>query len=100
MCSCRKHGLKCVSACGHCNGTECSNGSEIIVDIDENTVNTELYAVDNSPDPDNGDLLDFCWADDVNVQFVYEEEICLYNISLIVYNGVISISKYQQVKIS
>ena len=25
LCSCRKHGLKCVSTCSHCNGVDCTN---------------------------------------------------------------------------
>ena len=25
LCSCRKHVLKCVSACNHCNGVDCTN---------------------------------------------------------------------------
>ena len=73
MCSCRKHGLKCVSACGHCHGTECNNVSEIV--IDDNDDDTEINAGSESLSPDNADLPDFLWADDVNVQYDYEEEI-------------------------
>ena len=29
-CSCRKHGLKCVIACGNCRGESCRNVEEII----------------------------------------------------------------------
>ncbi len=32
VCSCRKHGLKCVSACGDCHGQNCQN-SEIFLNI-------------------------------------------------------------------
>ena len=33
-CSCKKHGLVCVSACGNCNEIDCEN-SENEVDIDD-----------------------------------------------------------------
>ena len=36
-CSCRKHGLKCVSACGECHGMECLNQSGIIGLLPEDT---------------------------------------------------------------
>ena len=26
-CSCRNLGMKCIPACGHCSGSECSNAS-------------------------------------------------------------------------
>ena len=28
-CTCRKNGLKCTLACGHCQGTSCTNGSTV-----------------------------------------------------------------------
>ena len=30
-CTCRKNGLKCTLACGHCQGTSCTNGSTVDV---------------------------------------------------------------------
>ena len=33
-CSCKKHGLVCISACGNCNGIDCEN-CENEVDIDD-----------------------------------------------------------------
>jgi len=27
MCTCRRTGLPCISACGHCNGTDCQNSN-------------------------------------------------------------------------
>ena len=71
MCSCRKHGLKCVSACGHCHGTECNNVSDVFVD--DNTADVENNAAIDSQNPDSSNLPDFLWADDFNVQD--EEEI-------------------------
>jgi len=29
ICSCRKNGLKCVTACGDCRGEDCKNSEEI-----------------------------------------------------------------------
>ena len=29
LCSCRKNGLKCVSACGDCRGQNCKNSEEV-----------------------------------------------------------------------
>ena len=33
-CSCRKHGLKCVAACGECRGETCKNCDEITLEDD------------------------------------------------------------------
>ena len=58
MFSCRKNGLHCVSACGHCHGTDCSNtgasGQDIldndnepdIVSTDFNSGNLEIFLDD------------------------------------------------------
>lgn len=35
-CSCRKHGLPCVSACGDCNGVDCEN-CENEIDMDDDS---------------------------------------------------------------
>ncbi len=36
-CSCRKHGLKCVTACGDCRGVNCLNAEDdFIDDLEEN----------------------------------------------------------------
>ena len=38
-CSCRKHGLKCVAACGDCRGESCQNAEEIILDAEDTSDN-------------------------------------------------------------
>ncbi len=36
-CSCRKHGLKCITACGDCRGVNCLNAEDdFIADLEEN----------------------------------------------------------------
>ena len=35
MCSCRKNGLSCVSACGECHGVGCNNEFNAAVTADE-----------------------------------------------------------------
>lgn len=47
-CSCRKHGLLCVSACGNCSGVECENSEKRIdfsddTDIDEDRNIFDLF---------------------------------------------------------
>ena len=46
LCSCRKHGLKCVTACGDCRGESCRNAEETAYndnnDIDSNDIDMEL----------------------------------------------------------
>ncbi len=46
LCSCRKHGLKCVTACGDCRGESCRNAEETAYndnnDIDSNAIDMEL----------------------------------------------------------
>ena len=41
ICSCRKNGLKCVTACGDCHGEVCSNSEEIVLDTEEETGSTD-----------------------------------------------------------
>ena len=35
ICSCRKNGLKCVTACGDCQGENCKNAEDIIASEEE-----------------------------------------------------------------
>ena len=44
MCSCRKNGLKCVTACGDCQGENCKNSEEVEENdcIDEEISNCQL----------------------------------------------------------
>jgi hypothetical protein len=72
LCSCKKHGLQCVTACSNCHGTDCSNALphnahdiDEDSDVDDDTVNTECTDVNYLPD--------FLWDDDLNFQ--YEEEV-------------------------
>ena len=38
-CTCRKNGLKCVTACGDCRGNDCKNAEDIALDeTEENNV--------------------------------------------------------------
>ena len=41
VCSCKRHGLPCVSACGNCNGVECENSVEQEVSSDEDSVQSD-----------------------------------------------------------
>lgn len=34
QCSCRKNNLKCVSACGNCHGTDCTNVEPVAYDVE------------------------------------------------------------------
>ena len=34
-CTCKKHGMKCSMACGHCRGSSCSNANAFIEDEDD-----------------------------------------------------------------
>lgn len=40
ICSCHKHGLKCVTACKDCHGEGCNNSEEIVIDDTEEEANT------------------------------------------------------------
>ena len=40
VCSCRKNGLKCVTACGDCRGENCNNADEVILDGNEDHDNS------------------------------------------------------------
>ena len=41
VCSCKRHGLPCVSACGNCNGVECENSVQQEVSSDEDSVQSD-----------------------------------------------------------
>ena len=45
MCSCRKNGLKCVTACGDCHGEGCNNSEEIILDTEEEIGSTDAGSI-------------------------------------------------------
>jgi len=36
QCTCHKHGLSCVLACGHCHGQDCSN-SDVVSNCNDNS---------------------------------------------------------------
>ncbi|XP_065911780.1 uncharacterized protein [Dysidea avara] len=40
-CSCRKNGLKCVTACGDCRGVNCKNTDDIILELEEENFDLE-----------------------------------------------------------
>jgi hypothetical protein len=70
-CSCRKHGLHCVSACGNCRGTACSN---VHADSDANVDNDCESDDDQSDTTDGGiDVPPLILDDDID--FMYEEEV-------------------------
>jgi hypothetical protein len=74
-CSCRKHGLQCVSACSSCHGTQCSNVKNDVVH-DENSDSEPDRDTESEPETTSigdTDLPDFLWDDDLNFQF--EEEV-------------------------
>ena len=50
ICSCRKNGLKCVTACGDCHGEGCNNSEEIMLEIEEEigSCNTDAGNIFNS----------------------------------------------------
>ena len=41
VCSCKRHRLPCVSACGNCNGVECENSVQQEVSSDEDSVESD-----------------------------------------------------------
>ncbi len=41
LCSCRKNGLKCVTACGDCRGESCKNSEEIILGLEEENMGAD-----------------------------------------------------------
>ena len=47
VCSCRRHGLQCVSACGNCIGVECENCDNDEVSSDEESVGSDQDADGN-----------------------------------------------------
>jgi hypothetical protein len=66
-CSCRKHGLQCVSACGRCHGMDCSN---VNLDITDDGRRCESLSAELPSDIFQSGLL---WDDEVD--YLYEEEV-------------------------
>jgi hypothetical protein len=73
MCSCRKHGLKCVSACGKCHGSECTNIQQVINDSDLHNTDDNKHLTNN--DRNNVGMPDFLWEHDIDIQIDNEEEV-------------------------
>ena len=46
ICSCRKNGLKCVTACGDCRGENCKNAEEVIFNVTEDNIDIEEVTID------------------------------------------------------
>ena len=40
-CTCRKHGMKCSTACGHCQGSSCSNANTVVEDEEDSDSDEE-----------------------------------------------------------
>jgi hypothetical protein len=68
-CSCRKHNLKCVSACTNCHGTDCCNASTALTDSENDDTDTDNELSDVSDDADGEDMPDFLWDDELYFQF-------------------------------
>ena len=62
-CSCRKHGLECVSACKHCHGTSCENAATVdsdtlnMSDADDNVLRVDH--VESLPEEEVDDNLEY-----------------------------------------
>ena len=79
MCTCRKNGLPCVSACGDCHGDACSNAETVVVSNDDVTAdnnsdtedyfNEPLQTIDELPEQ-------ICFFDEV-FEWEGEEEVVL-----------------------
>ena len=68
LCSCRKHGLHCVSACRNCLGNDCSNARSYANEIDC-----------SDDDSDDADIPTPDFSFDIDPQFeYYEEEVLSY----------------------
>ena len=76
LCSCRKNGQHCVSACGHCHGTDCTNagvsGAADTVESDTDSEPDTTYT-DTVVDRTNINQSQLLFDDDI--EFFYEEEI-------------------------
>jgi hypothetical protein len=75
LCSCRKHGLKCVTACKNCTGTCCENCGDSTVDLFAD----EMDGEDISECSANEVLFDIAEGDDNDLElfipWVHEEMI-------------------------
>lgn len=67
LCTCRKNNLKCIVACGHCQGMDCANTESMVAD--EHDSDSESDCVEGTA----GFLPDMVWDDDL--EWVDEEEI-------------------------
>lgn len=73
MYSCRKHGLKCVSACGNCHGSECTNIQQVVHDSDQHDTDDNLHSTGFNRN--NVGMSDFLWKNDTDIQIENEEEV-------------------------
>jgi len=73
LCSCRKNGLPCVSACGHCHGTDCSNAGLNSSDTLEREVDDEPETPSTTVELEEVNSTHLFLEEDID--FIYEEEI-------------------------
>lgn len=74
LCSCRKNGLHCVSACGHCHGTDCTNAGLSSVDDAVDSSSEDEADAECSftvTDENTASSSNFFFDDDID--FFYEE---------------------------
>ena len=75
LCTCRKHGMKCIAACGHCHGTDCDNAETVAPVLEDSDIEVD--------DEQMGALLiadsELDWIDEEDVvasgDFVFDLEI-------------------------
>jgi hypothetical protein len=67
LCTCRRNGLHCVSACGDCHGDVCMNAEQVIT-----TYESETCETDDGDDPESSVNLYF---DDNDLVWQNEEEV-------------------------
>ena len=64
-CTCRKNGLKCTLACGHCQGTSCTNGSTVdVAEEDSDEADDQDWSFPQSKNWKRGNVLHELRIDD------------------------------------
>lgn len=73
LCSCRQNNIHCVSACGNCHGTDCSNGGVTSDEKKDSGSESDEESFDKDLAVGNVDPPLFLFDEDLD--FFYEEEI-------------------------
>ena len=95
LCSCRKNGLKCVTACSNCCGKGCTNAEPVSnLEVNGDTDNELIECDNNSLDSDSEEICNLIYDSELNLISEQSAEITT---EFLVDNDMIEIEPYEEI---